>query len=128
MEKVAVAGIGQEDDYVLALVLRTLCKLYRSPDSRAGGYADQHASVLPMAPTANAASSLATGDYLVIHLGIQRRHEAAPCPVCLCARQRRWTTPLEVAGSTATTFTPGTFSLKVPAPLIVPPVPTPATK
>ena len=36
---------------------------------------------------------------------------------------------LNPAGSTATTFTPGTFSLRyLPTPVIVPPVPTPATK
>ena len=87
-------------------------------------------SVLPMSlPTANA-SSLATGiisSYTLV--SSTSGTKPAPMPCILCAPATPVDSTAEVAGSTATTFTPGTFSLRyLPTPVIVPPVPTPATK
>ena len=128
--QIAVAGIGQEDDDVLARVLGPLGHLDGRPQGRAGGNADEDA----LGP----ADELAGGkrifvldrDDLVIDLGVQHVGDEARADALDLVRPA---TPVdrtaEVFGSTATTLTEASFDFKnSPTPVIVPPVPTPATK
>lgn len=58
--QVAVAGIRQQRYDGLAFVLRTLCKLDRSPDSRTGGNADPERPRAADQPAVAKASSFST--------------------------------------------------------------------
>ena len=130
--QIAVAGIGQQHDDVLARVFRALGQLnrpHRPPRRR---------KCPPARPRCGRSARpvgegvlVLHGDDLVVDLRVQHlRHKARADALNLVrARPCRWLSTGEAAGSTATTCTCGFCALRyAPTPVIVPPVPTPATK
>ena len=121
--QITVAGVGQQDDDVLACVLGTLCQLDGSPDSSTGRDAHQNAFLVADQAAGGKGVVIFDGDDLVVDLGVQHVGDEA------CADALDLVRTGEVAGSTATTLTPGFLLLRYwPTPVMVPPVPTPATK
>ena len=128
--EVTVAGVGQQDNDGLALVLGTLGELDTGPDGSAGGDTDQHALAVADKLAGGKGVVIFDGDDLVIDLGIKNvRHKARADAWILCAPATPLLRTGDEAGSTATTLTLGFCSLRnLPVPVSVPPVPTPATK
>ena len=75
--QVTVAGIGQQNNDVLACVLRALCQLDGSPDGSTGGDAYQHAFLVADQTAGGKGVVVLHGDDLVIDGGVQHvRHKA----------------------------------------------------
>ena len=75
--EITVAGVGQEGDDGLALVLGALGKLDARPDSRTGGNAHEHTLAMADKFSRSKGVVIRNGDDLVINAGIQHvRHKA----------------------------------------------------
>ena len=69
--QITVAGVGQQDDDVLAGVLGALCQLDGSPDSSTGGDAHQNAFLVADQAAGGKGVVIFDGDDLVVDLGVQ---------------------------------------------------------
>ena len=75
--QVAVAGVGQQNNDILACVLRALCQLDGGPDGSTGGDAHQHAFLVTDQTAGSESVVVLHGDDLVIDGGVQHvRHKA----------------------------------------------------
>ena len=81
--QIAVAGVGQKDDDVLACVLGALCQLDGSPDSSTGGDAHQNAFLVADQAAGGKGVVIFDGNDLVVDLGVQHVGDEArylSCP------------------------------------------------
>ena len=69
--QITVAGVGQQDDDVLACVLGALCQLDGSPDSSTGGDAHQNAFLVADQAASGKGVVIFDGNDLVVDLGVQ---------------------------------------------------------
>lgn len=128
--EIALAGIGQNHHDVLAGVLGTLRELCGSGYGSTGRDANEQTVMRGKLTTCLEGLFVRDGDDLIVDVCIERLgYEAGADALDAVRSASALGKHGESAGSTATTRTLGFCSFKyAPAPLIVPPVPTPATR
>jgi hypothetical protein len=128
--EVALAERGDDHDDVLAGGLGTRRDLQRSPDRRARRDADEDAlGGRDLAGDADRVVELDVDDLVDDVLVEDLRDEVRTDALDLVRSGVPFVSSGESAGSTAMTLASGTRSLRTwPTPVIVPPVPMPATK